>query len=236
VPALAPARAARLPDLPSLFRPVALREGADAMARAMALAPEQGAGTLAWVGAFARAEAAVVLEPDMPLGQARLAFHAAANALADALVALGPPELGVRLRWPGTLLLNGGAAGWLRLAAPPGAAPEAVPDWLVVGMEVRLAFPEGQEPGLRPGETALAEEGFDPEVDGPTLTAAWARHLMGGIDAWQSGGPAKLAEPFLARLEEEEAMRGARRGIDPATGALVLDRAGVRTRRELGAP
>lgn len=236
MPALAPQRASRLPDLPSLFRPVALREGADALARAVALAPGHGAGTLAWVGALRRAEAAVVLEPEMPLGAARLALHAAANALADALVALGPPELAVGLRWPGTLMLNGGVAGALRLAAPPGVAAELVPDWLVVGMELRLAFPEGQEPGLRPGETALAEEGFEPELDGPVLTAAWARHLMAGIDDWQSGGAARVAEPFLARLEEDAAMRGARRGIDPATGALVLDRAGVRTRLELGPP
>ncbi|MBY0329171.1 MAG: biotin/lipoate--protein ligase family protein, partial [Acetobacteraceae bacterium] len=71
-----------MPDLPSPFRPVALREGADAMARAVALAPEQGAGTLTWVGALRRAEAAVVLEPELPLGAARLALHAAANALA----------------------------------------------------------------------------------------------------------------------------------------------------------
>ena len=205
------------------------------MARAVALAPEQGAGTLTWVGALRRAEAAVVLEPELPLGAARLALHAAANALADALAALGPPQAVVGLRWPDRLLLNGGACGRLRLAAPPGAADDAVPDWLVVGMELRLAFPEGHEPGLLPGETALAEEGFEPEVDGPALTAAWARHLMAQFDAWQSRGAAPVAEPFLARLEETPAMRGARRGIDPTSGTLVLERDGVRQRIGMGA-
>ena len=236
MPAIAADAQRRLPPLPSLFHPVALREGADALERAVALAPVKGAGTLTWVGALRRAEAALVLEPDMPLGPARLAFLAAANALADALVALGPPEALVRLRWPGTVVLNHGACGRLRLAVPPGAAEGAVPDWLVVGMELRLSFPEGHEPGLTPGETSLAEEGFGPEADGPALTAAWARHLMAGLDAWQSGGPARVAEPFLARLEETEESRGARRGIDPATGALVLERRdGLRTRREIGA-
>ncbi len=225
---------ARLPDLPPLFRPVPLREGADALARAAALAPEHGAGTLAWVGAYARAEAAVVLEPEMPFGPARLAFHAAANALADAVAAWGPPELRVELRWPGALLVNGGACGRLRLAAPPGAAEDAVPDWLAVGMELRLAFREGHEPGLLPGETALREEGFDPDAaSASSFTAAWARHLMAGLDEWGARGPHRPAERFLARLVDEAEAGDVRRGIDPATGDLVLERGGARSRRSL---
>ena len=219
--------ASRLTDLPSLFRPVRLREGADAVERAVALAPTQGAGTLAWVGAWRRAEAAVVLEPEMPLGPALLAFHAAANALADTLVALGPPETLVELRWPATLLVNHGACGWLRLAAPPEPADDAVPDWLVVGMEVRLTFPEGHEPGLLPGETSLREEGFEPEgADAAAITAAWARHLMARLDAWQARGVRQVAEPFLARLRRDAQGGEGRCGIDPGTGDLVIERAG----------
>jgi biotin-(acetyl-CoA carboxylase) ligase len=210
-----------LPDLPTLFRPVALREAGDAMARAVALAPEHGAGTLTWVGAYARAEAAAVLEPEMPLGPARLAFMAASNALADALVALGPPECLVQLRWPGTLLLNHGACGQLRLAAPSGAAEDAVPDWLVVGMEARIAFPESHEPGRDPGVTSLLEEGFDPETTSAAeITAAWARHLMAGLDEWQARGPHLVAERYLTRLVDEA---DTSRGLDPATGDLVLE-------------
>ncbi|WP_240048496.1 biotin/lipoate--protein ligase family protein [Crenalkalicoccus roseus] len=217
-----------LPELPSLFRPIALREGADALARAVALAPARGAGTLAWVGAYARAEAAVVLEPEMPLGPARLAFHVAATALADAVVALGPPELLVQLRWPGTLLVNRGACGRIALAAPPGAAETAVPEWLVVGMELCLAFPAGHEPGTDPGRTSLQEEGFERAVSGAELTAAWARHLLAGLDEWQARGPRRVAERFLARLVDEAEAPGTRRGLDPATGALVLERDGAR--------
>jgi len=220
--------ASALPELPSLFRPVALREGGDALARAAALAPEHGAGTLAWVSAYARAEAAVVLEPEMPLRAARLAFHLAANALADTVVALGPPELLVQLRWPGTLLVNHGACGRLRLAAPPGAAEEAVPDWLVVGMELCLALPGGQEPGLDPGVTSLHEEGFERAVSAADLTASWARHLMAGLDEWQARGPRRLAERSLARLVDATDRPGLRRGLDPGSGDLVLEGDGAR--------
>jgi biotin-(acetyl-CoA carboxylase) ligase len=216
-----------LPDLPSIFAPHRLREGGDALARAVALAPGHGAGTLAWVGSQARAETAVVLEPEVPLGAARLALLAAANALADALGALGPPEAVVALRWPATLVVNGGTCGRLQLAAPPGAAEAAVPDWLVVGFEVALAFPPGHEPGHDPGRTCLHEEGFT-DITGAALTAAWGRHLMAGLDRWQADGPGRLAMDFLARLLDGRDEAGLRRGIDPATGALVLEAGGTR--------
>ena len=237
-----------LPPLPSLFRPVMLREGGDAMARAVELAPEEGpqtpssrgapssvspsrgAGTLVWVRAYARCEAAVVLEPEQPLAQARLAFHAGANALADALAALAPPERPIRLRWPGTLMVHGAACGRVRLSVPPGAAPGAPPAWLVLGFEARLAHPEGFVPGSAPGETSLAEEGFE-ELAPARLVHGWALHLMAGLDEWQARGPRRVAERFLARLDDFD---GARRGVDPADGALVVEHeGGARERWEL---
>ncbi|RVT96973.1 hypothetical protein EOD42_11295 [Rhodovarius crocodyli] len=217
-------------QLPSLFRPVPLREGQDAMRAAVELAPEEGApapsrgaGTLCFVRAAGRVEAAVVLEPDMPLRQARIARHVAANALADALVVLGPPELPVELRWDGTVVLNSGAVGRLHLAAAP-AAEDEVPEWLVVGFTCRLAFPPGHESGLLPGETALSEEGYE-DVDAEAVTDAWARHFLSGLDEWQARGPDRAFRNLMARLLDHA---GEKRGIDPATGGLVLERDGVR--------
>ena len=177
-----------MPDLPTLFDPIPLREGGDAMARAVALAAGRGAGTLAWVRSAARAEAAVVLEPELPLAAARLAFLAAANALADALAADGPPEIPVEFAWPGTLRVNGAACGMVRLAAPPGCAETDIPAWLVVGMEARITLTLRQEPGEVPDMTGLAEEGWE-DLTAAELTAGWARHLMAGLDDWQAKGP-----------------------------------------------
>lgn len=222
-----------LPPLPSLFAPVMLREGGDAMARAVELAPEagqgaaRGAGTLVWVRALNRAEAAVVLEPDRPLGQALLAFLAAANALADALSAIAPPELPVTWRWPGTLCVNGGVVGGMRLALPADVAQDAMPDWMVVGFELRLAWPDSVITGDCPGETALLEEGFE-DITPAGLTEAWARHLMANMDEWQARGTRRVAEKYLARLEDFADEKGVKRGIDPNTAALVLDREGGR--------
>jgi BirA family biotin operon repressor/biotin-[acetyl-CoA-carboxylase] ligase len=223
-----------LPPLPSVFTPHALPASADAPAAAMALAAGQGAGTLVWAEAADRIDAAVVLEPETVLEAARPALLAAANAMADALVVLGPPEIPVTLRWPAILLVNGGEVGQAVLAVPPGAAAEAVPDWIVVGVRLRMRQADGAEPGLHPGRTVLFEEGFG-DILVPELVAAWARHLMAGLSEWQSDSIRRLAEKTLARLEPEDWMRGARRSLDPRTGALWLDRDGQRSRYELEA-
>jgi hypothetical protein len=221
-----------LPDLPPVFGPVLrLREGGDALARAVAAAPMHGAGTLAWVGAYDRMEAAVVLEPAEPLAAARPALLVAIGALADACAALGPPEMAVGFAWPALLRVNLGIVGQARLQAPPGAAEDAVPPWLVVGVEARFAAAEGIEPGRDPGRTTLREEGFQ-EVTTAELTAAWARHLMAGLADWQDRGFRTVAERYLARLEAPPG-DAARRGLDPATGDLILEAAGVRRRLSL---
>lgn len=225
-----------LPELPSVFTPIVpLREAGDALARAVALAPEHGAGTLAWVRSAARIEAAVVLEPEQPLAAARPALYAAASALADALAAFGPPEVPLTFRWPNLVFVNGGQVGQARIAWPAGAAEDAVPDWIAVGVEARLSFPQGWEPGHGLHQTALTEEGWDAaEAGAAELTAAWARHLMAGLAEWQrsdvTGGFRRLAERFLARMEQDARSEGGKRGLDPATGDLVVEREGRRAR------
>lgn len=231
-----------LPELPTVFQPIiALREGGDALERAIALAPDRGAGTLVWVRAYARLEAAVVLEPEEPLAAARPALYAAANALADALAAFGPAEIPVTFRWPARLRVNNGHVGCVRLAWPEGTADSEVPAWLVAAVEARIAFPEGWEGGHSPDLTSLRQEGFD-DLDVPELTAGWARHLMANIAEWQrtaaggahGGGFRRLAERFLARLEHEPETQGLRRGLDPATGDLILEAPdGTRIRQSL---
>jgi biotin-(acetyl-CoA carboxylase) ligase len=228
-----------LPELPSVFTPVIpLREAGDAMSRAVAAAPEHGAGTLVWVRSAGRIEVAVVLEPEQPLAAARAAIYAAASALGDALAAFGPPEVPLTFRWPDLVFVNGGQIGQVRIAWPDGTAEDAVPDWLVVGAEARLSFPRGWEPGHGLVQTALAEEGWDlEEASAAELTAAWARHLMAGLAEWQrndpTGGFRRLAERALARTEKDERMGDGKRGLDPATGDLVVDQDGTRTRLSL---
>lgn len=225
-------RTSRLEPLPPVFTPILhLREGKDALRRAIALAPEKGAGTLVWTSALHRVEAAVILEPEHILAASRPVFLVAANALADALTALAAPDLPVTLRWPATLLLNGGEIGQLTLAIPPDAVDAEVPPWLVVGFSLRLSVPGHQEPGLTPNHTSLATEGLD-DITAEAIVGAWARHLLANMNEWQER-PTRLPEKYFARLETALWQDGARRGLDPVTGDLILDRDGTRQRHVL---
>ncbi|MBO1075108.1 biotin/lipoate--protein ligase family protein [Roseomonas marmotae] len=223
-----------LPPLPSVFSPVLLPAGADALAHAAAIAGSHGAGTLVWGEDGRVLQLAVVLEPETTLAAARPALLVALNAMADALGVLGPPEIPVTLRWPAGLLVNGGLAGHACLATLPGAAEDAVPDWIVAGIRLDLRD-DSPEPGLHPDRTTLAEEGFG-GIDIPELVAAWARHLMAGLAEWQAEGFRRLADRSLSRLETEAWMVGARRGLDPGSGALVLERDGDRSLYPLEPP
>ncbi len=216
-----------LPSLPTVFRPEPLREGRTPCPMPRRAPPAAGAGALFWVRSFARVEAAVVLEPEQPLEAARPVLLAGAAAMADALAALGPPEIPVTIRWPATLLVNEGVVGGLRLVVPEGVADEEVPPWLVLGVECRFAEYRGIEPGEIPDRTSLEAEGFS-DVGPADIVAAWARHLMAVIAEWQERGHKPLADRILPRLMREAWMGRARRGLDPRRFDLVLEENGTR--------
>ncbi len=218
-------------DLPPLYQEVALREGGDAFAQGCAIAPHAGAGTLVWSRSYRRFDVAVVLEPDRPVGSARLALYAGMVALADMLAVHAPPETPLAFVWPDRIEIDGAAAGGVRLALPPSAEHD-VPAWLVLHAGLRVAFDEGVEPGSLPQVTSLLEQGFEP-VEVGRLVESYARHLMAWLHDWQERGPRPLAEAYLARLAKPQA---AKRGLDPATGDLILhDDAGREERLSLAA-
>ena len=133
--------------------------------------------------------AALVLAPEEPLSRAMLALPACALGLQNALGALAPPEVAVHLGWDGALWVNGARAGRMRAAAST-AAPEAVPDWLVIGIELQLlprgAGEGGGEGGLDPTRTSLAEEGCG-DIAPLRLLESWARHALVWLSRLEAG-------------------------------------------------
>jgi biotin-(acetyl-CoA carboxylase) ligase len=208
-------------DLPPPFTLVTLREVGDAFAHAVRIAPEQGAGTLVYVGRFDLAEFAVVLEPNEPLRIARRAHYAGMTALIDALLAYAPPEKPIAVDWPDAIRVDGGLVGGGRLAWPNGASEDEPPDWLVFGATIRTVSMTGKDPGLRPMTTALEEEGFT-DLAATELVASFARHLMVHIDALQEYGFGAIAREYLRRLPGES---GVRHDIDE-NGDLLMWRTG----------
>src|SRR5512141_554589 len=170
--------------LPPPFAAVRLRELGDAFVHAIAVAAEQGAGTLVYVGRFDLAEFAVVLEPEEPLALARRAFYAGMTGLADALAAHAQPQTAITIDWPDAVTVNRGVVGGGQLAWPQGIKEDETPPWLVFGGMVRTVSMTGVEPGLNPLVTALEEEGFT-DVLSSQLVESFARHFMVAIDSWQ---------------------------------------------------
>ncbi len=204
-------------DLPPPYTLVTLREVGDAFAHAVMLAPEQGAGTLVYVGRFDLAEFAVVLEPAEPLRSARRALYAGMAALIDALAAHAPPEKPITVDWPDAVRVDNGLVGGGRLAWPEGAAEHEPPDWLVFGAMIRTVSMGEDELGLNPLVAALEEEGFTDFTAG-ALVESFARHLMVHVDAWQEHGFGAVAKEYLQRLPRDT---GVRRDIDENGDLLV---------------
>lgn len=207
--------------LPPPFTPVRLRELGDAFEHAVAIAPEQGAGTLVYVGRFDLAEFAVVVEPDEPLAEARRVFYAGMVALADALSSHAQPETSITFGWPDSISVNQGLVGGGRLGWPHGIGEDEVPPWLVFGAMIRTVSMSEAEPGLNPLFTALEEEGFTDGLSNHVLES-FSRHFMVAIDSWQESGFGAVASNYLARLPLE---KGLRRDID-VNGDLLLRRMG----------
>ncbi len=212
-------------DLPSLYTAVVLREHRNAFAHAKEIAADQGAGTLVWVRRFDTVEFALVLEPEEPLREARRALYAAMNAMGDALAAHCPPEKPLVFAWPDTIMLDAGILGGARLGWPPATPEHAVPDWLVVGLTIRMAVPHGR-PQATGGSvldvrvdkgTSLEIEGFE-MMDAAGLINSFTRHFMVQFDLWQEKGFVPVGQQFLGRLPEQA---GTRRGIDTNGDLLV---------------
>jgi biotin-(acetyl-CoA carboxylase) ligase len=210
--------------LPPPFSLVRLRELGDAFAHAITVAPEQGAGTLVYVGRFDLTEFALVLEPDEPLRLARRALYAGMTALADALIAYAQPETVITIDWPDAIKINEGLVGGGRLAWPHDTGEVDVPPWLVFGGTIRTVSMTGVEPGLTPLATTLADEGFGDEVLSEHVVESFARHFMVNLDAWQQRGFAAVAQRYIEHMPRERAVR---RELDD-NGDLLTHRKGKR--------
>jgi len=209
-------------DLPPPYTLVRLREGGEAFAHALSIAPESGAGTLVYVGRFDLAEFAVVLEPTEPLSTARRAFYAGMVALSDALRAYAPPNKPVTIDWPDAVRVDGGLVGGGRLGWPASASEDETPPWLVFGAMIRTVTMTETEAGVHPLASALQEEGFE-DIGAVEVTESFARHLMVAFDRWQTDGFASLAHQYLALLPRD---KNTSRRIE-ANGDLLVQQIGA---------
>lgn len=170
--------------------------------------------------------AAIVFAPEVPLADAMAILPICGVGFQNALGALAPPEVAVHLEWDGGIRVNGAHCGKLRVASS-GTDATAEPDWLIVGLELRL-WPDSDDPGETPDQTALYAEGCA-DVQADALLEAWVRHTLVGINRWIDGGTVAIHKDWrgLAHGIGEPAQvagkSGTFLGIDERFGMLLRD-------------
>lgn len=217
------------PTFPPLLKGRAVPPGQDPFAKAVA---EAGLGAdpglVAWSPAEDRMEAAILLAPDKPLGEAMTAVFAVALGLGDAIGALAPPEVAVHYDWPDGLRVNGARCGGFRAAASTDD-PRAEPDWIVVGVTVRF-LADAADPGSVPDRTCLVEEGCG-EITPSRLLESWSRHALVWINTLTDEGFAPLHEAWRGRAwglgEPLADGSGVFMGLDEHGGQLVKTAGGT---------
>ena len=216
------------PVFPPLFRGQAVGGRVDPFAKACSSAALGcDGGTIFYNIAADWLKAAIVFAPEVPLEDAMAMLPACGVGFQNALGALAPPEVAVHLTWEGGVLVNGAACGRLR-AAGSDCAPDEVPDWLVVGLEVPLIAEDADAPGAAPDRTSLYEEGCV-EVAPDALLESWSRHTLVWINRWSDDGAGPLHGEWrgLAHGIGEDAAVGGRTGlfvgIDERFGMLLRE-------------
>lgn len=168
--------------------------------------------------------AALVFAPEVALREAAIMLPICGIGFQNALGALAPPETAVHLEWAGGVRLNGGTAGLLRMAASP-PAPDQIPDWLVVGLELAI-WPASEETGRTPDVTALLSEGCG-DVEAPALVEAWVRHTLVWISRWSEDGARAVHSEWsglahgLGQDTALQDLKGVFTGVDENFGMIL---------------
>lgn len=185
------------------------------------------AGLIAHKLAADHMQAALVFAPEVPLRKAMAMLPVCGIGFQNALGALAPPEVAVHLDWFGGIRINGAECGRFRARAAS-SAPDAVPDWLVVGFDLPL-LPGQTETGLTPDQTTLFAEGCA-DVRPDALVEAWARHTLGWITRWDSEGTRPLHSEWRGLIHgmgEDVSYKdktGTFLGVDEDFGLLLRDK------------
>ena len=215
------------PTFPPLMQGHAVSGAEDPFERAQALAALGcDSGTVVHNVQADRLRAALVFAPEVPLEDAMVMLPLCAVGFQNALGALAPPEVAVHLGWDGGIRVNGAQCGSLNVAAAS-PDPEAVPDWLVVGLDLPI-LQTGDAPGENPDKTALYDEGCA-DVAPDRLLESWTRHTLTWINRWEDEGNAPLHAEWMGLVQGvgEPVERGGRTGtflgVDERFGMLIRD-------------
>lgn len=214
-------------QFPPLFKGLAVDSKIDPFEKACAEALKGcDAGLVVYRLGSNDLRAAIVFAPEVPLADAMAILPICGVGFQNALGALAPPEVAVHLEWDGGIRVNGAHCGKLRVASS-GTDAAVEPDWLIVGLELRL-WPESDDPGETPDQTALYAEGCA-DVQADALLEAWVRHTLVGINRWTDEGTVAIHTDWrglaygIGETAQLAGKSGTFLGVDERFGMLLRD-------------
>ncbi|MGR3660280.1 MAG: DUF4444 domain-containing protein [Paracoccaceae bacterium] len=217
----------REPSFPPLLSGQAVEGQVDPFDKACALAALGCDGGLIVHNVNANElRAAIIFAPEVALQDAMVMLPVCGIGFQNALGALAPPEVAVHLQWDGGILVNGASCGKFRVAAS-GDDPEAVPDWLIVGLQLPL-WDLGENAGATPDQTSLYGEGCA-DVDATQLLESWAKHTLVWINRWSDDGVKPIHSEWLGLVHgvgegaNIAGQSGTFLGVDERFGMLLRD-------------
>ncbi|MEQ9488169.1 MAG: biotin/lipoate--protein ligase family protein [Alphaproteobacteria bacterium] len=226
------------PSLPPAFSFYPVDGDADPLlaAREIARGDIDATGAVVQAMRTDRLDCAIILNPEVALGDALNVVPTAFVALNDALGSIIPPQIAITYGWPDRIMINHALAGGFSLAAPEGADADTVVDWLALRIVLDVLGRPDQD-RQTPGErTSLVHEGCV-DVSPKDIVESFTRHMLSWINRWQDSGFEAIRENASARLEGLEEridfhlpggrIKGRLMDLNPQAG-IVVSRDGKR--------
>jgi BirA family biotin operon repressor/biotin-[acetyl-CoA-carboxylase] ligase len=190
------------PLLPPILTPIPVVNGIDVFAKAIAVAGKSETGTVLYSENPEYVEVAIILSPEIPKIKCNQMLYIMMVASGDAIGALAPPEVAVTYAFPGFIFLNRGEAGLVRVEIAPSNDDQSIPDWMVVGLKLRLNNNiEINENEINADVTSLADEGGG-YVSRTRAIESLSRHFLAWVSQWEDEGFKPVTEVWNKRREE----------------------------------
>ena len=203
---LDPAKDDDKPLLPPILTPIAVMKGLDVFSKAIAVASNSEPGTVFYSEDLDYIEVAIVLCPEVSKIKCNQMHYIMMVAAGDTIGALAPPEVAVTYTFPGFIYLNRGEAGLVKMELGPSSDEDSIPDWLVVGIKLRLNDNiEVEETQINRDVTSLADEGGG-YVSRTRAVESLSRHFLAWVSQWEDECFKSVADMWNKRREEKKSI------------------------------
>jgi BirA family biotin operon repressor/biotin-[acetyl-CoA-carboxylase] ligase len=188
---LDPAKDGDKPLLPPILTPIAVMKGLDVFSKAIAVASNSEAGTVFYSEDLDYIEVAIVLCPEVSKIKCNQMHYIMMVAAGDTIGALAPPEVAVTYTFPGFIYLNRGEAGLVKMEVGPSSDKDSIPDWMVVGIKLRL------------NDNIEVDEGGG-YVSRTRAVESLSRHFLAWVSQWEDEGFKSVADMWNKRREAKK--------------------------------